>query len=147
MGGRYATHSDEENEYSSDEASFNNEKGIAIVAANGTPNGTYAKSEGLTRDSSHKSVFSFFNNNGSTPGSVARNPSRKKLLPKSPSSRNEATHLATNSFGDNDIMIPIAELDHRLEPGTLFTTTNESKKSLGDNIDYSRRILKVTNPE
>lgn len=121
-----------------------------------------ATNKTLTRDNSNKSVFSFFASNGAG-AALGRNSSKKKLLSKENNGNNNSNsdrnfnstilvdemnqHLTSNSFGENDIMIPIAELDHRLEPGAVFLATNESKNSLRDENDYSRRILTVTNPE
>ena len=44
-------------------------------------------------------------------------------------------------------MFPITEFDSRLDPNTMFMNNNESKKSFGDENDYSRKILTVANPE
>ena len=45
------------------------------------------------------------------------------------------------------IMFPITEFDSRLDPDAMLMNNNESKKSFGDENDYSRKILTVANPE
>lgn len=44
-------------------------------------------------------------------------------------------------------MFPITEFDSRLDPDAMLMNNNESKKSFGDENDYSRKILTVANPE
>lgn len=125
--GRHSdAYSDEENQYLSDEASVANEK---------TPRGLKRSLQGsgiLDRNNSSKSILSFFAPAGGA--AVGRSSLRKKLNPSLTS-------------GDTGPMFPIHEFDNRLDPATMFQTQNESKMSLADEQDYSRRILHVANPE
>jgi hypothetical protein len=168
FGGRYAHHSDEEQGYSSDEGLFTADKHavvaplpppllllLLLLPRGPPPPPSSSSNKVVTRNNSNKSVFLFFVGNGATPSSIGRTSSKKKLLGledppgsaiiRNPAQEPELHAPAADAFGD--FMIPIAELDHRLDPRTVFLNKNESKKSLSDEHDYSRRILKITNPE
>lgn len=103
--------------------------------SNGIYNDTHNNNDINNQNSPNNNIINNNNNNNNEINKTNNNNNEK------------ASHLASNSFGDNDVMIPIAELDHRLDPGTIFFNNNESNKSLGDEHDYSRRILKIANPE
>lgn len=134
-------YTDEENQYSSDEYSISNEKAIPV----GMPDSKHSStvSSALKRDNSNKSIFSYFTaaNNGG--GSVTRSSSRKKLTKHT---RNDLVNSHDPMMG-GQAMFPITEFDSRLDPTAMFMNNNESKKSFGDENDYSRKILTVTNPE
>lgn len=125
-------YSDEENQYSSDELSMANEK--AVPAGDTTKSSP--KVNTIQRDNSSKSLKSLFAGVGGAGGGVGRSLSKKKLNPSK-----------ENNEGGDHPMFPILEFDHRLDPNTMFSTTNESKFSFADENDYSRRILHITNPE
>lgn len=131
-------YSDEENQYSSDELSVNNEKSAAGVAGNFQSKLSLRNSI-LKRDNSSKSILSMFNpaTGGLAGSSVGRSMSKKKLNP-----RKEA---GTDNTGP--IMFPISEFDGRLDPNSMFENSNTSKFSFADENDYSRRILHVANPD
>jgi len=135
-------YADEENQYSSDEYSLNNEKAMMPAVVPGSKNSSTVSSN-LKRDNSSKSIFSYFtaaNNNNS---GVTRSSSRKKLTKHS---RNDLVQSQDPILG-GQLMFPITEFDSRLDPNTMFMNNNESKKSFGDENDYSRKILTVANPE
>ncbi|CAN3368733.1 hypothetical protein DICA3_F19922 [Diutina catenulata] len=70
---------------------------------------------------------------GSPSDNVNRSSSRKKLV---------------DPAGDDDIIAPpLTQFDHRLDPSTMFLGPNFSEKSLDDDVDYSRRVLRVANPD
>lgn len=149
--------SDEENQYSSDELSLNNSKAVAASIPNSD-----SSSLPLRRDNSTKSLMSIFNavtggggataasapgsagnvlhtHNGSNDYGIGRSGSRKKLNP--------SKNAGDQSRNYEGMMFPITEMDSRLDPTTMFLNTNTSKKSLEDDMDYSRKMLKVVNPE
>lgn len=140
-GRRNDDYSDEENQYSSDEMSMANEKTAPV---NDDAKNSSRANTTLTRDNSSKSIMSLFNavpfasggSNGTGGSGVGRSLSKKKLNPSKESLQ-----------GGDHPMFPILEFDHRLDPTTMFSTTNESKFSFADENDYSRRILHITNPE
>ena len=135
-------YSDEENQYSSDEYSLNNEKTMMPAAIPDSKHSSTVSSN-LKRDNSNKSIFSYFtaaNNNNS---GVTRSSSRKKLTKHS---RNDLVQSHDPILG-GQLMFPITEFDSRLDPNTMFMNNNESNKSFGDENDYSRKILTVANPE
>lgn len=136
-GRRNDDYSDEENQYSSDELSVNNEKPVA--AGGNFHSKSSLRSSNLKRDNSSKSILSIFNpGTGGMGGSaIGRSMSKKKLNPNKES--------APDSGGP--IMFPILEFDNRLDPLTMFQNSNASKFSFADENDYSRRILHVANPE
>lgn len=126
-------YSDEENQYSSDEMSIGNEKAAQMRGLKPSLRGSSGL---LNRNNSSKSILSLFNAVGTGAGgaAVSRSASKKRLNPK-------------NETEGPGMMFPILEFDHRLDPATMFQTNNESKMSLADEQDYSRRILHVANPE
>lgn len=149
--------SDEENQYSSDELSLDNSKAVAASIPNSD-----SSSLPLRRDNSTKSLMSIFNavtggggataasapgsagnvlhtHNGSNDYGIGRSGSRKKLNPNKNAGDQSRTY--------DGMMFPITEMDPRLDPTTMFLNTNTSKKSLEDDMDYSRKMLKVVNPE
>lgn len=139
-GRRNDDYSDEENQYSSDELSIGGEKPAAAGAVNYHSKSSL-RSSNLKRDNLSKSILSIFNPGtgaGVMAGShVGRSMSKKKLNPNK--------ELAADTSGP--IMFPILEFDTRLDPLTMFQTSNASKFSFADENDYSRRILHVANPE
>ncbi|ODV68648.1 hypothetical protein HYPBUDRAFT_147197 [Hyphopichia burtonii NRRL Y-1933] len=157
-GGRDGSHddfTDEENQYSSDELSMNNEK--AAVPASFTNNDhsktpSTVSSTHLKRNSSSKSILSLFSPSGAgvagstAGGMMGRSLSKKRLNPNK-HSRNDLNASNNGNTNNNEMMFPISEFDSRLDPHTMFLNTNESNKTLADNQDYSRRILHITNPE
>lgn len=94
-------------------------------------------SSNLKRNSSSKSILSLFSPANGLAGGINRSQSRKKLNEKK-----KGDDQITNEW-----MFPINEFDSRLDPSTMFLNTNTSKRSLGDEVDYSRPILKIINPE
>lgn len=135
-GRHHDDYSDEENQYSSDELSMGNEKTVPV---GGLKAPLRSSSAILDRSNSSKSILSFFNAVGGGAGgaSINRSASKKRLNPRSDLNENM----------NSGPMFPILEFDHRLDPQTMFLTNNESKMSLADEQDYSRRILHVANPE
>lgn len=124
-------YSDEENQYSSDE-SMTNEKAVNVLGSS-----LRGSSANLNRNNLSKSMLSLFNVAVGTGGAgVSRSTLKKRLNPKG----------STNDLSVGP-MFPILELDNRLDPSTLFQTNNESRMSLADEQDYSRRILHIANPE
>jgi len=122
-------YSDEENQYSSDELSLANDKPVRGLKPS-------LRESVLNRNNLSKSILSLFNVGAGTGGaSVSRSALKKRLNPKG----------STNDLSGP--MFPILEFDHRLDPATMFQTNNESKMSLADEQDYSRRILHIANPE
>ena len=99
-------------------------------------------SSNLKRDNSNKSIFSYFTAANNNSG-VTRISSRKKLTIHS---RNDLVQSHDPILG-GQIMFPITEFDSRLDPDAMLMNNNESKKSFGDENDYSRKILTVANPE
>lgn len=134
-GGRHSDdYSDEENQYSSDELSIGNEK---AVGERGLKPSLRASSANLNRNNLSKSILSLFNLGAAAGGAgVSRSTLKKRLNPKG----------SSNDLSGGP-MFPILEFDHRLDPATMFQTNNESKMSLADEQDYSRRILHIANPE
>lgn len=66
---------------------------------------------------------------------VIRSQSRKKLMP-------------TSDNEDDEILAPPQpNLDSRLDPLTMFLGQNFLQKLLNDDVDYSRRVLRVANPD
>lgn len=130
-------YSDEENRYSSDELSIGNEKSAAprMFGAHSKSSLTVLNAV-LNRNNLSKSILSLFNPvaGGAGGAGVGRSLSKKRLNPK-----NDVDH-------GGPIMFPILEFDTRLDPTTMFEN-NQSKVSLADENDYSRRILHITNPE
>jgi hypothetical protein len=134
---------DEENQWSSDDNSSANEKGVAFV-----PPGTTSKHLSMTstlplkRDNSTHSIRLLLNLPQT--GLLARKLTKKKLAPRSRLELN-ASNSGPQLLGG--LMFPITEFDSRLDSRAMFMAQNESKQTLGDENDYSRRILTVTNPE
>lgn len=67
--------------------------------------------------------------------------------------QSNATTLARFNFDekgrmDNSTIVPIT-VDQRLDPGQVFMRwdNNDSRRSLQDEHDYSRKVLRVTNPD
>lgn len=125
-------YSDEENQYSSDDMSLGNEKEAPMRDLKPSLRGLSGL---LNRNNLSKLILSMFNAMGAGAGgaAVARSALKKRLNPK---------HEELPGM-----MFPISEFDHRLDPATMFQTNNESKMSLADEQDYSRRILHIANPE
>ena len=50
---------------------------------------------------------------------------------------------------DSHTLVPILEVDQRLDPNKVYMRweNNESTRSLQDDHDYSRKVLRVTNPD
>ena len=134
-------YADEENQYSSDEYSINNEKAMMPAVIPDSKNSSTVSSN-LKRDNSNKSIFSYFTAANNNSG-VTRSSSRKKLTKHS---RNDLVQSHDPILG-GQIMFPITEFDSRLDPDAMLMNNNESKKSFGDENDYSRKILTVANPE
>lgn len=65
--------------------------------------------------------------------------------------KNNNFHTHTASNGDTLVPINIAEsdniVDQRLDPGQMFMNLNNSRGSFSDHRDYTRRVLRVANPE
>lgn len=130
--------SDEENQYSSDEMSITHQKVAAAASSGKHSSGT---STPLKRDNSTKSMLSMFSAAASPSSPIGRSSSRKKLNPKN-------TGLnGLDSGGDQGMMFPITEFDLRLDLRTMFMNNDDSNPTLGDEHDYSRRILHIANPE
>lgn len=143
VGGRKSDdYSDEEQQYSSDEST----KAPVLITKNGSGNSiNQSTPQSLKRDNSNKSIFSILGKESSM-GGLTRNLSKKKL---NSGMKPDSPNPITNEDFDGLQMFPITEFesskhDSRLEP--LFTNNNFSSQSLGDNIDYSRK-LKIVNPE
>lgn len=134
-GGRHSDdYSDEENQYSSDELSIGNEKAVGVRGLKPSLRGSSAN---LNRNNLSKSILSLFNLGAAAAGAgVSRSTLKKRLNPRG------SVHDLSGGP-----MFPILEFDHRLDPATMFQTYNESKMSLADEQDYSRRILHIANPE
>lgn len=126
----------ENQDVSSDEYSMHNEK---AAGSSVTSNALGTPTTPSRRNSSNKPIFSFFS--PSSGNGVARSSSRKHLTKHSRNNLNASNDVASDQF-----LFPINEMDTRLDPRTMFLTENDSK-SLGDEHDYSRKILHVTNPE
>lgn len=135
---------DEENQYSSDELSITNEKPAvpATFYSNQSKNSSPQVSTHLKRNSSSKSILSLFSPATNGNSGVGRTSSKKKLNPL----KHVRSDLNSN-MNDGAMMFPISEFDTRLDPNSMFLNTNESTKTLGDEQDYSRRVLQITNPE
>lgn len=118
--GRHDEFSDEENQYSSDE-SVSNEKAVPAP-----------ESAQLKRDNSSKSILLLFNT--APAAGIGRSLLKKRLNP-------------SKEPDNGPMMFPILEFDTCLDPQTMFQSQNESKMSLQDENDYSRRILHIANPE
>lgn len=69
--------------------------------------------------------------NTSNDKEMIRSQSRKKLIPSE----------------DEIIVPPAPQLDLRLDPLTMFLSQNLLQKLLDDDVDYSRRVLRVANPD
>lgn len=126
----------ENQDVSSDEYSMHNEK---AAGSSVTSNALGTPTTPSRRNSSNKPILSFFS--PSSGNGVARSSSRKHLTKHSRNNLNASNDVASDQF-----LFPINEMDTRLDPKTMFLTENDSK-SLGDEHDYSRKILHVTNPE
>lgn len=134
---------DEENQWSSDDNSSANEKGVAFAPATATSKHLSMTSTlPLKRDNSTHSIRLLLN----LPQTalLARKLTKKKLAPRSRLDLT-ASNPGTQLLGG--LMFPITEFDSRLDSRAMFMAQNESKQTLGDENDYSRRILTVTNPE
>lgn len=138
---------DEENQWSSDENSTSNEKAAAFAAAGGAAGVSKQLSMNSTlplkRDNSSHSIRLLLNL-PQTGGILARKLTKKKAAPRS---RLELNASIAGNPVPGGLMFPITEFDSRLDPHAMFMAQNESKNTLGDENDYSRRILTVTNPE
>lgn len=131
---------DEENQYSSDELSIEKPTVPATFYNNQSKNSSPQLSSNLKRNSSSKSILSLFSPSNNSNVGVGRTPSKKKLNP--------LKHIRSDlNNNDGGLMFPISEFDTRLDPNSMFLNTNESTKTLGDDLDYSRRMLHITNPE
>lgn len=131
---------DEENQYSSDELSIEKPTVPATFYNNQSKNSSPQLSPNLKRNSSSKSILSLFSPSNNANVGVGRTPSKKKLNP--------LKHIRSDlNNNDGGLMFPISEFDTRLDPNSMFLNTNESTKTLGDDLDYSRRMLHITNPE
>lgn len=131
---------DEENQYSSDELSIEKPTVPATFYNNQSKNSSPQLSSNLKRNSSSKSILSLFSPSNNANVGVGRTSSKKKLNPL----KHTRSDLNNN---DGGLMFPISEFDTRLDPNSMFLNTNESTKTLGDELDYSRRMLHITNPE
>lgn len=130
----FARRKNTQEEYTDNEKHFSSSEFVPIGDDPDTPNSYNGSSDGshkLRRDNSSKSMLSFLTTSAVSP------------LDRSASKKNK--HSKSDSTGS--AMMPISELDSRMDPNTMFLNFNESTKSLDDNQDYSRKILKVTNPE
>lgn len=135
-GGDLDSFTDEENQVSSDELSYN-EKAVPVAIASALAKSP--PSSPLNRDNLGKSLLSFFNGAVVSSPEVGRSLSKKKLM---------MDDSASNDAGSRDgIMFPISELDTGFDPQNMFMNNNPSYKSLNDQLDYSRKTLKIANPD
>lgn len=61
---------------------------------------------------------------------------------------NSGSSLDEKMYGGSSTIVPL-EVDQRLDPGAVYMRWdhNDSRKSLQDEHDYSRKVLRVINPD
>lgn len=88
---------------------------------------------------------------GKTPHNISREESTATTIydeKRGAIGRNGSGHSGHGDGTNAPTIVPI-EVDQRLDPGKVYMRWdhNDSRRSLQDDYDYSRKVLRVTNPE